>query len=255
MDTTKTYPKSRTGSQCIGPCYQPGTQIVHPITLEYVYNTEHPFCPVQPYEFSDPETGKKYPRQIDACSHPTENKDLSGKEYELNILVPSNDFNPIQFLKIYYNIFSFEDAIEYITNKKYLPILTRMRIADCALKAYGYELNIIDHRTVDFFIETANKFWIDELLERTGKYVIVEDDRVKFGKANEKDRDGDANRSVKIKFLKSKFINNDEMFKFLMRYIKSQQVRGEWAKIKKHTETIKENFVDYAENKIKMTIG
>src|SRR5437899_3161051 len=87
------YPKSKNNFQCIGPCYQPGTWIVHPITLEYVCDKDYAFCPVREFEVVNKDTGKVTVKTTDLCLRPTESKDLSGKEFEMNILTPSIDFN------------------------------------------------------------------------------------------------------------------------------------------------------------------
>jgi len=45
MNNTK-FPKSIKKYDCIGPCYEPNTPILHPITLEHVYDSTYPFCPI-----------------------------------------------------------------------------------------------------------------------------------------------------------------------------------------------------------------
>lgn len=44
-------------------------------------------------------------------------------------------FSDEQYLKIFYNIHSFEDALDWINKRKCLPTTCR-RILDCAWKAY-----------------------------------------------------------------------------------------------------------------------
>lgn len=248
----KSYPRSKNGLQCVGPCYQAGTQIVHPETLEYTTNKNNPFCPVAPWEFTDKDTGKKMILTTDECNRPTENKDLSGKEFEINILTPTIDFNSTQFLKIYYNIYSFEDAISFITDKKYLPLLTRCRIINCALASYGKDLNMIDHRVIDFFIELVNTLWIEELFHRLEKYINIDNGKISFGK-NTDNNTNKNNKNIIINFIKSKFVNNDEIMKFLMRYIKYR--KDVWDNIESHIDNIKDDFIDYIENKVQITIN
>src|SRR3989304_10249269 len=94
------YPIGLNGQQCIGPCYEPETYIVHPITLEYV-TSSLPFCPVHNYKYKDPSTGKTEDRIIDQCIMPSKKTKGYEREYEMNVLLPKIDFDCSQFLKIY----------------------------------------------------------------------------------------------------------------------------------------------------------
>lgn len=251
----KSYPKSKNGFQCIGPCYQSNTTIVHPITLEYITDKSNPFCPVGQWEYTDRDTGKKTIKTTDACHHPTDNKDLSGKEFEISILTPNIDFNDTQFLKIYYNIYSFEDAVNWCDTRKYLPVLTRLRIMDCALTAYGNDLNIVDHRTVDFFIEIFKTKWINDIYNNIGKYISIDNDIIKLAQPKidtKENKENNADKHIKYNYIKTKFINNDEIYKFLLKYIKYR--KDKWETIKYHSDNIKNDFIIYLENKIKTTL-
>ncbi|AYV76679.1 MAG: hypothetical protein Terrestrivirus11_20 [Terrestrivirus sp.] len=257
----KPYPKSKNNFQCIGPCYQAGTTIVHPVTLEYVTDRNNPFCPVRQWELIDRDTGKKTTLTTDICYQPTETKDLSGKEFEINILTPNIDFNDAQFLKIYYNIYSYEDAISFVSEKKYLPAFTKLRIIDCALAAYGKDLNIIDHRTVDFFIEMINKIWMPEIYKNIEKYVDMHDGKIRLSRQHDQHDQQDQQEEkeinqddakIKYNFIKSKFITNDEIFKFLMKYLKHR--KDKWTEIQHHVMNIRNDLIVYIENKIKNTV-
>ena len=140
----KIYPKSKSKKQCLGPCYYPKTNIVHPTLLEIVSNAE-PFCPVDPWKHVNPETGEEHTFATDICFQPTESKNISNKELELNMLTPFLDFNSGQFLKIYYEIFTFEDSIDWIERNKYEHINTRTRIINSALIAYGDNVELFDN--------------------------------------------------------------------------------------------------------------
>ena len=227
--------------QCIGPCYQAGTTIVHPVTLEYVTDRNNPFCPVRQWELIDRDTGKKTTLTTDICYQPTETKDLSGKEFEINILTPNIDFNDVQFLKIYYNIYSYEDAISFVSEKKYLPVFTKLRIIDCALAAYGKDLNIIDHRTVDFFIEIINKIWMPEIYKNVEKYIHIHNGKISLSRQQDQQEEekqiSQDDAKIKYNFIKSKFITNDEIFKFLMKYLKHR--KDKWTEIQHHVMKIK----------------
>ena len=152
----KRYPKSKHNFQCLGPCYYPGTMIVHPTNVELVSNSMEPFCPVEEWEEVDPVTKKNETVLTDTCLNPTE-KTGTSKELELNILVPYIDFNSEHFLKIYYDIFSFEDSINWIDRNKFVPFGTKTRIINSALKVFGDNIDLFDNRFVDFIIEYIKK--------------------------------------------------------------------------------------------------
>jgi len=249
MNYNKTYPKSIHNRQCIGPCYFAGTQIVHPITLQYINNTGESFCPTAPFVHIDKITGKKETLVADDCYHPTENKDLSGKEFEMNILNPNIEFNHKQFLNMYYDILSFEDAVEYISNKKYTPVITRLRIIDCALIAFGYELSIFDNRVVEFFIEIINNKWMDDVYKAIYTYIYIDDDKIYFANINNKNISESSDiKNIKYNFIKSKFVTNELIYKFLSRYLKHR--KDNWDQIIQHSVNIKNDFIIYIENKI-----
>jgi hypothetical protein len=248
------YPKSKNNFQCVGPCFQPNTLIVHPLTLEYVTDRYYPFCPVREWSYIDNETGDKIMKTTDICLNPTESKDLSGKEFEINMLTPTVDFNDEQFLKIFYNIYSFDDAVTWIDNKTYTsPLLTRYRVMNSAWNAYGSEIDIIDYRIVKFYIELAKKRWSSDIYKHLHKYVHILGQDVLLGDPDKNDLSYKDNAVIRINFLIDRFINNDEMYKFLVKYLKHR--KDEWENTIDHSDSIKNDLIKYIENKIKLTVG
>lgn len=257
----KKYPISKNKFQCIGPCYYPNTWIIHPITLEYS-KRETAFCPINHVNYIDKNTGKYISEITDICNFPTHKEDLSGKEFEINILTPNIDFNDAYFLKIYYNVYSFEDAINFIDTKTYLPLLTKIRVLNCALNAYGSELNIIDNRIVIFFIQVANKLWLNDIYIMGMKYVSINGKEIFFYKPREFTDNNSINSSnlsnetteqdIKKNFLKSKFVNSDEIYKFIIKYLKHR--KDNWSEINNHVQNIKKDFIIFIENKIKISL-
>src|SRR5690606_3808512 len=121
-------------------------------------NPDRPFCPVNEWVDKDPTTGKIRSYHIDECYVPTHEKDIQQKEIEMNILIPKIDYSCNQFLNIYYNIYSFDDALNWLTESKTV-LLTKMRIIECAWETYGSTIELIDNRLVDFYIEVIKKKW------------------------------------------------------------------------------------------------
>ena len=249
--TNKKYPKSSQHFQCLGPCYQPGTVVVHPTTLEYIINKENAFCPVNQWDYVNPKTGHKTLEYKDTCLVPTQNKDNLTKEHEIDILVPTIEFNDMRFLAMYYKLASFEDALNWIYNNKKSPLSTRVRIFNCAFNAYGKNSEILDERMVSFINEIIHKKWIDDLFSHVVKYIYVNNDKIQLDEPKKMSTDYDYDDQlykIKFKYFKSKFLNEDEINKFLVKYIK---YRSElWNEIVDLVSNIKIELMMYIENKI-----
>lgn len=248
------YPRSKNNFQCIGPCYEPKTMIVHPITLEYTTVENYPFCPVKEWEEVDKDNGKINVRTTDICHIPSEKKDIEGKEFEINIITPYIDFNEEQFLKIFYKIYSFEDAINYIENNKLLPIYNRLRIINCGWKAYGNTINMIDLRLVNFYIELIKKKWINIIYKDFNKYIyITHDEKIMFSNPDKNNLKSNEFVVERTNFLINRFVNMDEIYKFLNKYIKYR--KNQFNNMDDINDNIKNEFLIYLDNKINLTIN
>jgi len=218
----KQYPKSKHGFQCLGPCYYPKTRILHPTTIEPITNFIHPFCPVEPWEEIDNDTGKTQRLSNDSCFNPTERENMSNAELELNILMPYIDFNAEQFIKIYYSIFSFEESIDWIDKNNHVPLETKMRIINSALKAFGKNIDIFDGRFTDFFIEFIKTKMIKQLYFKVA-------DNIGFDKKTKEifivlsENNNLAKNSYcieRINYIIHTFLDKEDVTKFLVRYFK-----------------------------------
>lgn len=241
----KKYPKSKSKKQCLGPCYYPKTYIVHPTLLEIVSNNIDPFCPVDPWKYTDPETGEESTYVTDKCFQPTEKKNISNKDIELNMLTPFIDFNSGQFLKIYYQIFSFDDCIDWIERNKHDPINTRIRIINSALIEYGDNIELFDNRFVDFIIEFIQKKKISTIYKKIHNYIGINDTEIILEK---NDIDKKEKCIERINFILKVFITKEEMMKFLIKYFSYK--KDKWKDIKNHPELITSSLTEYILNKI-----
>ena len=245
----KIYPKSKSKKQCLGPCYYPKTNIVHPTLLEIVSNAE-PFCPVDPWKYTDPQTGEETLFTTDICYQPTEKKNISTKELELNMLTPFLDFNSGQFLKIYYEIFSFEDSVDWLERNKFEPINTKIRIVNSALSAYGENIELFDGRFVDFIIELIKKKKITQIYEKIHNFIGFADDNTIMLVKNDIDK---KYMSVqRINYLIKIFINKDEITKFLIKYFTYK--KDKWKDIKNHVDFLILSLTEYILNKITLSL-
>lgn len=243
----KIYPKSKSRKQCLGPCYYPKTHIVHPTLLEIVSNNE-PFCPVDPWKYTNPDNGEETMYATDICFQPTEKKNVSSKEVELNMLTPFLDFNSGQFLKIYYEIFSFEDGIDWIERNKFEPISTRARIVNSALIAYGENVELFDNRFVEFIIEFIKKRKMSHIYNKIHNYVGISENNVMLIKNNIDKKEKCIER---INYVVQVFITKEEITKFLIKYFAYK--KDKWRDIKNHMDSITMNLTEYILNKI--TLG
>lgn len=247
----KKYPKSKNNMQCLSSCYFPGIKIIHPINMERVTNYDNPFCATDEWEHTDPQTDKKHEMITDVCFNPTESENVSGKDMDINILTPYIDFNYKHFLKIYYNIFSFEDGIDWISKNKNVCLTTKMRIINLILKAYGENVELFDNRFVDFFIEFIKTRKIKEIY--TEVYMYIEYDKsnktIKLAITN---LDKHAMCSERINYIIKMFLTKDEITKFLIKYFNYRKLK--WNEIIDHLEFMSSNLTDYILNKISITL-
>jgi hypothetical protein len=250
----KKYPKSKHNFQCLGPCYHPDTMVVHPTQLEIVTDHIAPFCPVEEWDHGDAKTGQIMKEITDVCFNPTEKKSINNKELELNILTPYIDFNSEQFLKIYYNIFSFEDSIDWIDRNKYVSIRTRMRVINSALKTFGENIDLFDNRFTDFFIEFIKKKEIIKLYNEIHKYIGVNDDSKTINLIDQSLNSLNKNDMCveRINYTIKSFLDKDDVTKFLLRYFKHR--KSLWNDILVHLDNMCIDFIDYVLNKIIITL-
>lgn len=241
----KKYPKSKKKFQCLGPCYHSKTKVVHPTALEIVTDNENPFCPVDEWIYQDEKTGETKKLITDICFQPTERENISNKEMELNILTPYIDFNSSQFLKIYYNIFTFEDSIDWLCRNQHLPLNTKARIVNSSFVAFGESIEIFDARLTDFIIEFIKKKKIQEIYDKLHLYIGIKDDEILLIQNNLPKTTLCVER---INFLIKTFITKEEITKFLTKYFIYK--KNKWKEIQHHLDFMMSSLNEYFLNKI-----
>lgn len=250
------YSVSKTGKQCIGPCYEANKPIVHPYTLEYIVSNK-PFCPVAAYKKHDDKTGKDEFYYFDDCYESKVNKDVD-YDNQINILIPEIEFSCSQFLKLYYKITTFDEFLTWITQNK-ANIRTKFRLMNCALKVYGSQLEIIDDRFVTFFVAIITKLWINDIYKIINRYIKIQETEPPGNKVSlysktpvkntiiyeDIDVDEDPKKNIKLQFIIDKFANKNIAFNFLNKYILPTQYDGD----------IKLSYLRFILNKIDKTIS
>ena len=250
-DNNNQYQKSKSGFQCLGPCYKPGTIIIHPLVLEYVTDNEQPFCPVKEWEMITP-TGQKHRQNIDGCRNPVAEKNISKKELEMNMLIPYIDFNCEQFLKIYYNIFSFADAMLWLERQNHVPINNKIRIIECCFNVFGSNIDVVDYRISNFIIDLVKSKWIGSIYNSINKYIGVKDNSIYLSKPELNKLQINEYKIQRINYIIETFINDLQIEKFLEKYFK---LRKEiWDDINSHLLKIHDDLIDYIIEKINKTL-
>ena len=248
----KKYPKSASGYQCIGPCHPKEKISIHPQTLDQVGSLNHPYCAVNEYTIKDKITGKDRKEIIDKCYNVNESGENKTDDI-LNTIIPYMDFNPQQFLLIFYSIKTYEEGIEYITTKS-MNLETKKRIFDCLINVFYSSINIIDNRTIDFVVSLIKKSYLDKFYFRIRKYIFYNsiDKTVKIGKTPVTETDVESNENIEAKkyYIVKEFINTKDVSKFLFKYFKFQQKKDITISI----DSMMDDFIAYIINVIRVSI-
>lgn len=251
MENIKRYPKSKNNYQCVGPCYPPGTMVVHPTQLEFVTEGPAPFCPIDEIFYEDPKSGETIKKSTDTCYNPIEKENIDKSQLELNILTPQIDFNSEQFLKIYYKVFSFDDAVDWIDNNQHVPLGTKVRIINCAIEAFGKNIELFDLRFCNFFINYVKLKKIKMLYSQTHENINVDPNTGEIYIATNKL--GIHDKSVeRINYIIKTFITKEEITKFLQKFFKKNSNHLGYAE--DHLNKMANDLIIYITNKINATI-
>lgn len=245
----KKYSLSQQGFQCLGSCYNPGTWIVHPTTLEHVTELTNPFCPVNEWLYTDPTTKKTEKKITDGCKKGIKPISIQdSKELEMNIITPNLHFTCDHFLKIYYNIYSLEDCTNWLDENEFAPYYTKKRIIDCTWKTYGFESIIPNDRLIQFYTGLLKTRWMGEIYNRFGKYINYHNNQLSVKGDNNKVSEKDI-KIAKINFIVDKFITYKDVHKFMHKYIETFKKSKD--KISSHTDNIKKEYKQYIKKKIR----
>jgi len=241
------HQKTKHSQQCIGPCYPPGSKFIHPNSLKTLTNTEKNSnkCPTN--EWFDNPTKKWY--ETDICYNQSTNDDI--KQMEGQMLVPSYIFTPEKFLKLFYNIDTFDQSITWYFENANTPLSTRLRILESSLVQFGKQLDYISDDFVNVYIDIAKKLWINDIYKNIHQYIYInEKDEEIFLKKN---KEGDKQRKIeKINYIIKKFLTKQNIFDVLKQYIFAN--KKEWDHITAHNELIKKELIRYIDIIIKSSI-
>lgn len=233
----KKYKKSINNIQCLGPCYKPDTYVVHPVYLEHINKyDDNPFCPTEYHEVNDTKTGKNKVIPYDICENPTDITDISTSE---SIILFQSGFTKDVFLSLYYDINSFEEMIEWLNINKTALIDTKTRIVNAALNIYDNNIEHFDDTFIKFYIEYMKDKFTKKIYKEIHENIGIKDGDILIikDKDRNKDRDSDKNKDNNLKYdeytierinyIVEKFLNIDEVKKFLHKIIKTREIKFE----------------------------
>lgn len=235
----KRYPTSINNRQCLGPCYEANTFIIHPLTQMPITVKNAPFCPVEPYETINPVTKQRESNYTDECSMPTIKKDVA-EEITQSILLPTTEFDCSKFLRLYYDIYTFEDTLLWLEDNKHAQFDTKMRILNCAFKSFGPDIEIMDNTLIELFTTALKTEWMRYIYnEIISKYIHIENDQFIIKKT---DRDRN-NKIEKINYFTTNYINNNNIYKLLQNYLKDNKKK--WHDINSHNRSIRDYSISF----------
>jgi hypothetical protein len=248
----KKYPVSVKNQQCIGPCYYKGTKAIHPMTLEVIENNYHNFCPVSSFLYKDENTGKTDTYIADICLVPTAKETLLDDYMKQNVMNPKIEFSSDFFMKIYYNINTLDELLNWLESNRNNPYLTKKRVFDNGCVIHGDKINVVDQRIV-MHIDDIMNYNIDKIYNDVKKFLKIDGEKVILSSdlSNYVTNNIDANNMKKMKnFIKDKFLGYDNINKFMskfLRYYKYEMTNG------KITDTLVINMIDYIKKRILTT--
>jgi hypothetical protein len=221
----KKFPRSINNKQCLGPCYKPETKFIHPVYLQNVKNdflpVDKPICPTVAYEKKDELTNIKRVLTYDTCKIPTHDKDVSTPE---SLLFFQSGFTKDIFLSLYYNINSFESALEWINENENIPIETRERIINAALNLYGDNLEYLDDVFVNFYISYIKDKFMNIIYKNINENIGSKDNEILIVKSTNNNLKINDLKIERINYISEKFFNYTDTKKFLIKYIKAKNI-------------------------------
>lgn len=254
-DNENKYPQSTSNNKCIGPCYYPGTVIIHPSTLQEI-TADEPFCPTNKYLYTDPNTQEIKEQIIDRCHKPVAKRIDSWKELEYDMLFPKMDFTSEYFIKIFYEIMNFDDCLKFLDENKSSPFKTKERIFNNAVIVFHDDIDMVDHRFANIVHEIMI-YYIDIIYKKLNIYILVTDKEITLSMPSDKNIVDDLNNKNdkkyknKIDYIKNKLLNIENVHQFMSKFIRYYK-----DKLEEHNLSLKlvDYMIEYIIKKIEMTI-
>lgn len=263
MDKIK-YQKSKSGVQCIGPCFKAGATLLHPISLQYVSANQQNFCAINPT--TDPKIIKHHAQlfnikssdissklklgQIAPCYAEDNNLYDDAKLFDLEnikVVVPTIEISCGDFLQIFYGIYSIENTLQWIEQNKNVPKTTKNRLINCSWKQFGSDKNNITDIFVEYYYNIISNKWIHSFYEYLYKYLSYDVQNkivVLAGSVQSKTEYKDK----KIKYIIKNIYNFNSIQNIMFDFIDIYS--SKWLTIESHQKIIKKLFFEYGMKKL-----
>lgn len=232
------FGKSINNNECIGPCFEKGSILIDPLTLNIIEAKEN-LCPIGFYNNIN--------ENLEECNKVSKN--IRKEDYYKSYLYPYFKFNHRDFLKRYYNIDTYDNFYLWMKDNEKINLNTKSRIIECALIEL-YNENIIDNIIVDFFEEYIREKYKKVIYDIYIKYIKINNGIIRISKKEEKNKiENEKYYNEIINFLLDTLFNKNEIRKFLVKYQENKKIIKCFNLINK----IINDLFEHIENKIKIT--
>lgn len=223
METIKKmYPKSVKNRQCLGPCYQPNTRTIHPLTLDDKIFGNTAICHTERYlNTSKKRFGDDKWYNWDVCKNPTAKQTTD--ELGLGVL-PYMVFNEKLFLENSYGLSSFDETLQWLTDNNELPYRTKERVFDNGLTLYGKYINTIDDRLIKHVISIFI-YHLPIIYRNIRKFIIITPTDIKLREPSINAIPSDTHDNIKMirSYIKKIFLNEREIYDFINKVLKTRK--------------------------------
>lgn len=156
--------KSINGRRCLSKCYPKGVTYFHPVLLTGVTDYTNNSCAIEPVHSQDPQYYKEYGLILaDKCR--LEDNNIYQLPNELESILLSFYFNPIDFLASVYNLHSFDEVIYWTLENDYLPFDTIKRVHNCAWKVFGSKVEELSASVLEYYFDIARTYWLKDYVK------------------------------------------------------------------------------------------
>ena len=150
------------------------------------------------------------------------------QEIRKKLLAPTFKFSTTYFLKIYYDIGSLEEGIEWLDNNVMIPFRTRERVFNQMMTLYGDNMSIADHRIISFVRELMVRN-ITSISQKVSQYIDIRDDKIVLTSPDPNRDIGQDKSKVNLinSYIKTKFLGDSEIGRFVSKFVRygSEQIK------------------------------
>lgn len=151
------------GDECLTKCYKKNENMFHPRTLQFNISHVDGQCGIESRKEDDMVQISKghITKEYGTCAV---NNDLSYVVPIDKTIMLSYYFDPIFFIKILYNLQSFDAVIKWTNENINLPFNTIKRVHNCAWHIYGSHKDNITDIVLKYYYELAINQWMKDYI-------------------------------------------------------------------------------------------